>query len=632
MQCVRLKYLLVLLVASLLPCRAATLDTEMATILGTGADLTTFVSRPDIRAPKWNITKHDPDRVAPGFIFAAPYSKWGSRPLPQEWEPAQVGPCIYDLDGNLVWSGASIDRNRNAQDFRPYHVGDETRLSYILAPLFLPTLKNSTGVFVTMDNNYQKLDLIVPPTNVNGHEFNIIDDGRSALVVTTRSKELEPYGPDDGAGHFGRYSDDCVAEMNMTTGQNEFEWCGLDHGISPDDTYEKLPEDLGQSWDFLHVNSVDKFDNGDLLFSARYTSTIYRVSRADNSIVWRLGGKHSDFTSDFSFSSQHNARIISQNSSVQVLSMLDNASLEPNRNRQTANVSSAKLVALYTSEQPMRAKLLRQWDRPDGDLSRKRGNVDMLPNGNVWVAWSEQAYTTEQTVDGEVLFEGKFTSPRFSTYRAYKAPWVGKPLEPPAIKALQHTTVDNSIMAAYVSWNGATEVASWRFMGQRSGSNETIEIATLAKTGFETSVQVSGLWSSVSAFALDVNGTVLSFSPTVATTLTKASSSMSALSGVKATLSQTWTALSSRPQAPFIATVVLLTILVQSVLLGGFFVYRRFARRSQNETWTLGMDQAQAKEADVPLLKWDSDNKAGKTSPDCARVDSKEYTRTDDTT
>ena len=30
--------------------------------------------------------------------------------------------------------------------------------------------------------------------------------------------------------------------------------------------------------DAFHINAVDKFDNGDYLFSARYTDTIYKVS------------------------------------------------------------------------------------------------------------------------------------------------------------------------------------------------------------------------------------------------------------------------------------------------------------------------------------------------------------------
>lgn len=29
--------------------------------------------------------------------------------------------------------------------------------------------------------------------------------------------------------------------------------------------------------DMTHINSVDKFDNGDYLFSSRYTDTLYKV-------------------------------------------------------------------------------------------------------------------------------------------------------------------------------------------------------------------------------------------------------------------------------------------------------------------------------------------------------------------
>jgi hypothetical protein len=106
-----------------------------------------------------------------------------------------------------------------------------------------------------------------------------------------------------------------------------------------------------------HTNSIDKDQEGNYLISMRYTSTIYKISGKDGSIIWRLGGKLSDFKTDFNFSSQHDAKFYSQNSSMTVISFLDNASDEWEKQPTTARTSAVKLVALYAHTKPKQAKV-----------------------------------------------------------------------------------------------------------------------------------------------------------------------------------------------------------------------------------------------------------------------------------
>src|SRR6185436_11473719 len=42
-------------------------------------------------------------------------------------------------------------------------------------------------------------------------------------------------------------------------------------------------------------NAVAETPGGDFLVSARHTSTIYKIDRTTGKILWRLGGKQSDF-------------------------------------------------------------------------------------------------------------------------------------------------------------------------------------------------------------------------------------------------------------------------------------------------------------------------------------------------
>ena len=49
-------------------------------------------------------------------------------------------------------------------------------------------------------------------------------------------------------------------------------------------------------YDYLHLNSVEVDTDGNLLISARNTWTVYKVDRSTGAVLWRLGGKRSDFT------------------------------------------------------------------------------------------------------------------------------------------------------------------------------------------------------------------------------------------------------------------------------------------------------------------------------------------------
>ena len=102
------------------------------------------------------------------------------------------------------------------------------------------------------------------------------------------------------------------------------------------------------------MNSVAKYPEDDYLVSIRYNNAIYRISRTGD-VVWCLGGKSSDFVQDFNFSGQHDARVVSKNKTVTILSLFDNASTNMHQFRDTALASSFKVVALYENDTPRRA-------------------------------------------------------------------------------------------------------------------------------------------------------------------------------------------------------------------------------------------------------------------------------------
>lgn len=59
-----------------------------------------LVQRPDLRAPRLNVTKYFPDEITPGYIFTAPYVQIVQEVFPANYlQPCQTGPAIYDGDG-----------------------------------------------------------------------------------------------------------------------------------------------------------------------------------------------------------------------------------------------------------------------------------------------------------------------------------------------------------------------------------------------------------------------------------------------------------------------------------------------------------------------------------------------------
>ncbi|KAF4552909.1 Hypothetical protein D9617_8g049220 [Elsinoe fawcettii] len=493
-----------------------------------GHGITKFVSRPDIRALTFNVTKHIPALIAPGYWFVTPHDKWIGQADSDEPIPFQVGPHIYDGDGELIWSGARAVQGRLVQDFRPYGDLVDNTLSFVVQPTLEQRNASERARYVVMDSTYTERmsSIAVPKMEYNAHEYKLTEGGRKALTISTRTTSLPR---DDGS--LAYYMEDCVLEKEIAGGHTLFDWCPLAHGVKPDESFEPTPRldrwKENRPWDFMHINSVDKFEDGDFLMSARSVSTIYKVSHVDKSIVWRLGGKLSDFSADFNFSSQHDARIVSSNATTTLITLLDNAAAIEWQHRDTARSSSALMVALHTSQRPMQARILRRWIRPDGKLSRKMGNVDLLRNGNVFIGWAEQSYLSEHTAEGQLLLEARFSAiePLF-TYRAYKAHFIGHPQEKPILAASGLPSASGSTQSVHVSWNGATEVVAWKFMGLEAGKSEKRVVATVPRSGFETSLNLTSVWSSIYAVAIDSQGAAIGESEVVRTSTTPVEPSM----------------------------------------------------------------------------------------------------------
>jgi hypothetical protein len=104
-----------------------------------------------------------------------------------------------------------------------------------------------------------------------------------------------------------------------------------------------------------------------------------------------------------------------------------------------------------------------------------------------------------------VLLDGTLGK-NVQSFRTYLQPWNGQAPGVPSV------AVSGSSVA--VSWNGATNVASWQVLGGASATT-LAPVAKAAKAGFQTSIAVPAGSAYVAVQALDSSGAVLATSHTV---------------------------------------------------------------------------------------------------------------------
>jgi hypothetical protein len=136
------------------------------------------------------------------------------------------------------------------------------------------------------------------------------------------------------------------------------------------------------------------------------------------------------------------------------------------------------------------------------------GNVQALDNGDQFVGWGQQPYFSEYNARDQLVFDARFVDSN-SSYRAYRFAWTGTPTGGPSVAASTTGTTTN----VYVSWNGATQVASWRVLaGPAANSLQAVTAST--KRGFESQIAIAAE-PYVAVQALDAAGRTLGTSSVV---------------------------------------------------------------------------------------------------------------------
>jgi hypothetical protein len=350
-------------------------------------------------------------------------------------------------------------------------------------------------VGVIYDSSYRQVATVRAARGLSAdlHEFLLTDQG-TALITAYESVKADLSalgGPADGWVFQG-----VVQEIDLATGALRFEWRSLDH-VGVEETYQGL---LGRGtqdapFDYLHINSIEVAPDGDLIVSARNTWAIYKFSRTDGSMTWRLGGRRSDFTlaPKARFYWQHDARVLPGNR----LSLFDDGSSPPKE-------PESRGLVLKLDEKRMRATVVHQYLHPAKLLADNQGSLRLLRDGSAIVGWGSQPYTSLYDRDGKLVRDARFPV-NDQSYRAFAADWVGQPGGTPAVSVGPNSARG---VVLYASWNGATEVRRWQVLAGRSAASLE-PVVTVPRTGFETVIVVDSEGPWFSAVALGEHGVTL---------------------------------------------------------------------------------------------------------------------------
>lgn len=468
-----------------------------------------FISEPHLHPMKIKINrwKHG---TSSGLIFLAPYG-FSSKAI-----YGQPGALIVNNKGDPIWFRPLKSPNLMNTDFRVQTFNKKPVLTFWQGTLATPPAYTNTpggssepgSCYYILDQSYKVLKTLHAKKGFISdiHEF-LLTPQNTALLLSTKAvpMDLTPYGGPQN----GFVQDFAIQEIDLKTNKLLFFWDALQH-IPLSDSYEPASSatSSGNVWDAYHLNSIGLTDSkNDILVSGRNTWTIYKINKKSKKIIWRLGGKQSDFAIEKKarFSWQHDARFLPHN----IISMFDDNS---SGSQVPEPPSHGLQLKLHFSN--MTATLNRSYYHDPNISVASQGNTQSLTNGNRFIGWGQSAYYSEFKKAGNtkkhpshhLLYDAQMPGNNYS-YRAYRHDWVGTPFYPPSIAARKH----KEEVHVYASWNGSTETRRWHLFAGRCRNKQSY-VKSVSKTGFETIIKSSNKGPYYQVKALNAKGDVIGVS------------------------------------------------------------------------------------------------------------------------
>lgn len=245
-----------------------------------------------------------------GYYFFCPHP-WGN------WTSA-ANMAIADQEGYLAWWAEGYP---TLADFK--WVPTQHQYTFIA--------RNANGIyhFYDLDTSFALVDSItaVSPAFSDSHEFlTTINGNRLILVSQDTVMNLSNYSFNGNQGLVNQRVKGMGIQEFDPMGNLIWEWRSIDH-IHPSefiDGYYYNPI----RFDYAHANTIDQDADGHLLISFRHLNAVYKIHHTTGNVIWRLGGKSSDFSfpnDSLGFAGQHTARKLPNGQ----YGLFDNGNLKP---------------------------------------------------------------------------------------------------------------------------------------------------------------------------------------------------------------------------------------------------------------------------------------------------------------
>jgi EmrB/QacA subfamily drug resistance transporter len=435
-----------------------------------------FVTAPKLHPPQLAVAQQLPQgQSLPGDIMTANFYDVTDGPI-----IGQSGPMILDSNLDPVWF-QPVPTNVVASNLEAQTYDGKPVLSWWQGDV-TSTGEIESGEDVVVNNHYQKIATL---KGVDGwvltlHEMLIRGDD----AWVTANRNVPDNLSNDGGVSNGVLTDSAVQEYSLKTGKLLYSWDASKH-IPLSDSYAIAPSN-GFPFDAYHVNSISLAGNGTFLVSMRNTWAAYLVDARTGKIIWTLGGKRSSFKvpAAAQFQWQHDVNLVGSNT----VTMFDDHCCQiTGAGQYLKPTAPSRGLVLKLNTATKTATEVAQFTHDPTFNSQYMGNLQTLPGGDSWVSWGDASYMSLYSSTGKLLFDAAFPAHNM-TYRAYVQKWVGLPLTLPSGAA---RPAHNGVTTVYASWNGATQVTSWRVLGVGAGG-ATKSLTTVPKDGFETSMPVTG--------------------------------------------------------------------------------------------------------------------------------------------
>ncbi len=464
---------------------------------GNSGEVQHYSSAPSLAPSTVRITTLAKSSAAPGDLFLAPYQGSGS-----------PGPMITDQSGNLIWfHPLPADDSSTSLKLQQYE--GKTVLTWWQGRIL--EVGFGQGEDVIYNTAYQKIAAVKAGNGYSAdlHEFRLTPEGTAWIDIFD---PIDMNLTSAGGLSDGVLTDSVIEEVDVKTGLVMWEWHALGH-IPISESHNPAPK-ASYPWDYVHINSIspDPADQaggagsgqlGDVLLSSRNTWTLYDVSIDGGGVRWRLGGDHSSFKLGPGTHTywQHDAEFQPGG----LISVFDNGS-DPPKEKQSRGLVLDPNVSNHT------VTLVKQFVNPTRTLlASSQGDMLTLPGGNWLMGYGGLPNFTEYDNSGHVLLDGTLGK-NVQDFRTYLFPWSGQPTSAPSVVAAPGS---GGTIAVSVSWNGATQVASWRVLAGAS-SGALAPVATAAKTAaFQSTIAAPSAGPYVAVQALDAAGAVIGTSATV---------------------------------------------------------------------------------------------------------------------